>query len=111
MKKPLTSENLYACIIQNIVSNTRVQIHKLPNSQVDNYIEGVVSATTGIYLDMLRNNGVIENFTVSWSRTNEVVDSLVIQIQKTMAFNYTVYQYAREKFSREIMEVAEIMMI
>lgn len=108
MKKPLTAENLYMCIIQNAASNSK--LHEFPDDQVNDYIEGIVSTTARIYLDILRTQGSIKNFTVSWSRTNEIVDSLVIQIQQTMVMNYTVFRYAREQFNREVMEVAEIMM-
>jgi len=104
----LTTESLYLQIIQNAASNARTEYFS--DDRVDSYIEGIVSASARILLDALRYQGRIENFTVTWARTNEVITDLVIQIQKTMVSQFTVFSFPRKDFSREIMKVAEVMM-
>jgi hypothetical protein len=105
----LSTENLYLQIIQNAASNAKTD--NFPSNQVDSYIEGIVSASARIFLDILRNQGQIENYTVTWARTNEVITDLIIQIQETVVSQYTVFSFPRRSFSREIMKVAEVMMV
>jgi hypothetical protein len=106
MRKPLTADNLYICIIQNAAS----KMNNFSGDQVNDYVEGAVSTTARIILDTLRIQGMIEGFTVTWAKTNGFVTHLIIQIQKDISSQYTVYRYSREQFSKEIMEVAEVMM-
>jgi hypothetical protein len=107
MKHPLTHDNLYLTIIQNAASNSKLS--HIPKDLSSDYIEGIIRTTTQIVLDVLKNQRMIENFTVTWAKNNGIISDLVVQIQKDFTSRFTVYKYPRGSFSVEIMQIAEVM--